>query len=78
MNLEELQQSLENMSEQELSRFVKKCICQIRFGAETISDVDASVATDMVYAECARRGMEKLYDMAQESIAKHPEACNAA
>lgn len=78
MTLEKLQHSLENMSEQELSRFVKKCICQIRYGAEKISNVDANIATDMVYAECARRGMEKLYDMAQEVIARHPEACDAA
>ena len=48
MNLAELQSSLEMMSEQELSRFVKRCICQTLYGATKIKDVDAHVALDMV------------------------------
>lgn len=78
MNLAELQSSLEMMSEQELSRFVKRCICQTLYGATKIKDVDAHVALDMVYAECARRGNERLYDMAHEAVSKNPNICDAA
>ena len=78
MNLAELQQSLEEMSEQELSRFVKRCICQILNGVTKIKDVDANVALDMVYSECARRGNEKLYDMAHDAVSRNPGICDAA
>lgn len=78
MNLAELQQSLEEMNEQELSRFVKRCLCQTLTGALKIKDVDAHVALDMVYSECARRGIERLYDMAHEAVCKNPGICDAA
>lgn len=78
MNLAELQQSLEEMTEQELSRFVKRCVCQALAGTTKIKDIDVDVALDMVHSECARRGNERLYDMAHELVSKNPGVCDAA
>lgn len=78
MNLVELQQTLEEMSERELSRFVKRCICHSFTGESIFPEIDTGVALDMVHSECIRRGIEKLYDMAQESVTKNPGVCDAA
>ena len=81
MDIDTLQETLEHMSEQALSRFAKRCLCQsihdARFDNEEIG-VDVQVALDMIFAECSRRGMERLYDAALESVSSHPEICSAA
>ena len=78
MTIAELQQALEDMSEQELSRFIKRCLCYAMFGQNKIHDVDANIARDMAYVECARRDNERLYDMACEMVNKNPNICDAA
>lgn len=78
MTIAELQQVLEDMSEQELSRFIKRCLCQTLVGATKIHDIDANIARDMAYVECARRNNERLYDMACEMVNKNPNICDAA
>jgi len=65
MDIDTLEESLEIMSEQALS------------GGEAV-DIDVQVALDMVYAECARRGIERLYDAALESVSSNPQICDAA
>ena len=78
MTIAELQQALEDMSEQELSRFIKRCLCQVMCGAAKIHDIDANIARDMAYVECSRRDNERLYDMACDQVNKNPDICNAA
>ena len=78
MTFNELQNELEHMSEQELSRFVKRCMCQTMYGAMKINGVDANIAMDMAYVECASRDNERLYDMACEMVNKNPDICDAA
>ncbi len=81
MDIDTLEQSLEMMSEQALSRFVKRCLCQsihnATLGGEAI-EFDVQIALDLVYAECARRGIERLYDAALESVSSNPQICDAA
>ena len=81
MDIDTLEESLEIMSEQALSRFAKRCLCQsihnATLGGEAV-DIDVQVALDMVYAECARRGIERIYDAALESVSSNPQICDAA
>jgi len=81
MDIDTLAETLEIMSEQALSRFIKRCLCQSIYnttmGGQGI-DIDVQVALDMVYAECARRGIERLYDAALDSVSSNPQVCDAA
>jgi hypothetical protein len=81
MDIDTLEETLEIMSEQALSRFAKRCLCQslhnTTLGGEGV-DIDVQVALDMVYAECSRRGIERLYDAALESVSTNPQVCDAA
>lgn len=77
MTLEQLKESLEQMSDKDLFRFLKKSICRsIAEVSDTLSDANETL--DMVYSECARRGKERLYDKTYETVSKHPEACAVA
>ncbi len=81
MDIETLEETLEIMSEQALSRFAKRCLCQSLHNATLAGegvDIDVQVALDMVYAECSRRGIERLYDAALESVSANPQICDAA
>ena len=81
MDIETLEETLEIMSEQALSRFAKRCLCQSLHNATLAGegvDIDVQVALDMVYAECSRRGIERLYDAALESVSANPQVCDAA
>ena len=74
MNLEKLEESLPNMPDKALFRFVKRCVCQAVLGLSD-SASQAKAALDIVYLECQRRGKERLYDMAFELVNRHPERC---
>lgn len=78
MGLNELAEFLESMSEQELSRYTRQCLCAAVAKQSLVDGIERQVALDMVYAECCRRGKARLYDMACESVAANPEVCNAA
>ena len=79
MNVNSVAESLEGMSQQALSRYIKRCFCRLLDNAsETDDGVDLQLALDLAHAECCRRQKERLYDMAYESVMSHPEWCNAA
>ncbi len=77
MTLEELKESVEQMSEKDLFRFLKKSICR---SLTEVNDAasDANETLDIVYSECQRRGKERLYDKTFETVSKNPETCIAA
>ena len=77
MTLEQLKEAVEQMSEKDLFRFLKKSICR---SLSEVSDTasDANETLDIVYSECQRRGKERLYDKTLETMSKNPEACEAA
>ena len=83
MNTEQLLQLEERfsrMSNQALTQFAKPYICQtIHSDKNNKTEREAAGAVlDLIYTECTRRGIEKLYDMTYEAVSKHPEICNAA
>lgn len=78
VNLDNLADALERMSEQMLNRFTRRCICQSVHDVEAGVAIDVSCALDVIYTEYARRGLEKHYDMVMEVVAKNPELCDAA
>lgn len=77
MTLEQLKESVEQMSEKDLFRFLKKSICRSLVEVADATS-DANETLDIVYSECQRRGKERLYDKTFETVSKHPEACIAA
>ena len=77
MDLEELKEQLEDMSEKELFRYLRKLICQ------SIDKLDHPTSEtneilDMVYCECQIRGKERLYDKTFESLSSNPTICDVA
>ncbi len=74
MDLEALKEQLEQMTDQELFRFLRKAICKsfidIQHHHEDLSD-----ELDVVFSECQRRGKERLYDKIYESISNDPNLC---
>lgn len=77
MSLEQLKESVEQMSEKDLFRFLKKSICRSLLEVNDAAS-DANETLDIVYSECQRRGKERLYDKTFETVSKNPEACIAA
>lgn len=77
MTLEQLKEEVEQMSEKDLFRFLKKSICRSLVEADDTTS-DANETLDIVYSECQRRGKERLYDKTFETVSKNPEACAAA
>ena len=83
MNVEtirDMEDLLEGMSLQELVKFTKQCICQKLYSSqiEAVSPLDPNSVLDMIHTEYLKRGLEKHYDMAFESVAKNPNVCDAA
>ena len=77
MTLEQLKETVEQMSEKDLFRFLKKSICR---SLAEVSDAtsDANDTLDIVYFECQRRGKERLYDKTLEAVSNNPDVCVAA
>ena len=74
MDLEELKEQLEGLTEKDLFRYLRKLICKSMSETESPS-IDTNAILDMVYSECQDRGKERLYDKTFESVSKHPEIC---
>ena len=74
MNIDELRETLEGLKDSELIRHVQKYVCL------ALADVNNPAALshtllDLVYAECTRRGKERLYDKVYESVCRQPQVC---
>ena len=76
--LEQLEEKFGQLSNQALTQFAKPYICKILYETSTDRRDEASEVLDMIYTECAVRGVEKLYDMTYEAVSKNPELCSAA
>jgi len=74
MNTDEFRETLETIKDGELLRYVQKYVCL------SLADVSNPAAQshmmlDLVYAECTRRGKERLYDKAYETVCRQPQVC---
>jgi hypothetical protein len=78
--LREMEELLVEMTLQELVKFTKQCICQKMYSTQmaAVSPFDPNVVLDLIHTEYLRRGLEKHYDMAHESVVKNPNVCDAA
>ena len=67
------------LSNQALTQFAKPYICTTLYRSGSAeSREEAGIVLDLIYTECVKRGIEKLYDMTYEAIAKNPDMCSAA
>jgi len=74
-DLEELKEELENMSEKDLFRYLRKLICK-SFAEQDQPTSDTNAVLDIVYSECYLRGKERLYDKTFESLSNNPAICD--
>jgi hypothetical protein len=77
-DLEQLEEKFGQLSNQALTQFAKPYICRTLFDNSEGGREEASAVLDMIYTECAGRGVEKLYDMTYEAVSKNPDMCKAA
>ncbi len=74
MEIDALKELLEQMSDQDLFRFLRRSICKSFIDIEHHHN-DLSDELDVVFSECQRRGKERLYDKIYESICNDPNLC---
>lgn len=79
VQLLEFEEKFARLSNQALTQFAKPyiCITLYKTGNKERED-EASAVLDLIYTECVKRGIEKLYDMTFEAISKNPAICTAA
>lgn len=80
VQLLEFEEKFSRLSNQALTQFAKPYICKTVYSdaANRLEKEEAGAVLDLIYTECARRGIEKLYDMTYEAVSKNPAKCNAA
>ena len=69
---------IEHRIKQALVNFTKRCMCQTIHDTGPGVGLDANQALDIVYIEYSRRGIEKHYDIAADSVVNNPDWCDAA
>ena len=74
MNLEEFRETLETLKDSELIKYVQKYVC-LSLADTGKPSANSHTLLDLVYVECMRRGKERLYDKAYESVCRHPDVC---
>ena len=74
----DLADTLTEMSEKSLTQFARQCMCRVLYSLGKETEIDAQTTLDLIHAEFYQRGIERLYDMTYESVAKNPDVCKAA
>ncbi|HHM06378.1 MAG TPA: hypothetical protein ENJ19_11670 [Gammaproteobacteria bacterium] len=74
MNIDDFRENLEHVHDRELFRWVQRCVCQTMSPGQGASE-ESHTMLDLVYSECARRGKERLYDKAYETVCREPGVC---
>lgn len=74
MKLEEFRDELEAARDGDLLRYVQRCLC-ISLTGDNSPKAESQAMLDLLYAECARRGKERLYDKAYETVCRKPDVC---
>ena len=74
----EFEEKFARLSNQALTQFAKPYMCTTLYRTGNKErEEEAGVVLDLIYTECAKRGIEKLYDMTYEAISKNPDICAA-
>lgn len=74
MNTEEFRESLEALGSAGLIHYIQQYIC-LSIGETKNPAAQSHTLLDLVYAECVRRGKERLYDKIYESVSRDPQIC---
>jgi len=75
----EYEEKFARLSNQALTQFAKPFICTVLYKSGNVErENEASVVLDLIYTECTKRRIEKLYDLTYEAISKNPGICSAA
>lgn len=74
MNLEEFRETLETLKDSELIKYVQKYVC-LSLADASNPLANSHTLLDLVYVECIRRGKERMYDKAYESVCRRPNVC---
>ena len=74
MDIDEFRDTLEMIKDSELIRYIHKHVCFSLADAGNPA-ARSHVMLDLVYAECARRGIENLYDITYERVCRQPQVC---
>jgi hypothetical protein len=74
MNLEEFRETLETLKDSELIKTVQKYVC-LSLSDASNPTANSHTLLDLIYVECIRRGKERLYDKAYESVCRKPTVC---
>ncbi len=74
MTLDEFRDLIEDSPDRELFQEVQKCVCKSLAQAEDPASESHNML-DLAYAECTRRGKERLYDKAYETVCRKPHVC---
>ena len=75
MNIIEFGALLENLKERELFHYVQRYVC-LSLENRGNPNEGSHTMLDLIYAECTRRGKERLYDQAYESVCREPGVCS--
>ena len=76
--LKKLAETLEAMTEKSLTRYARQCMCMVLYSMGADLEIDAQTTLDLIHSEFYHRGIERIYDMTYESVAKNPDVCKAA
>ena len=75
MNIRKFGALLENLKERELFHYVQRYVC-LSLENRSNPNEGSHIMLDLIYAECTRRGKERLYDQAYESVCREPGVCS--
>lgn len=74
MNSDEFREMLESLGNSDLIRHIQKYVC-LSLAEVNNAAAQSHILLDLVYAECVRRGKERLYDKVYESVCRKPQLC---
>ena len=75
MKLEEFRQELEALRDKELYQYAQRCVC-LSIADTANLKAESHSMLDFIYAEFTRRGKERLYDKAYETVCREPNLCS--
>jgi hypothetical protein len=74
MAIDEIRENAEMISDSELIRYIHKYVC-LSLAEAGDPAAESHEILDLIYTECARRGIENLYDISYEHVNRQPQLC---
>ena len=74
MDIEQFRETLETFTTSELILYIHRYVCLSLVDARNPA-ASSHQMLDLLYAECTRRGAERLYDISYEHVCREPGVC---